>query len=84
MPAKALLKQSVWTLLWTLNSESQCSVTDLCCSHNGSLSSRKQMSSPVWPDVTAELRVHENITCSRCSKAVLLPVLVFYDCGIMG
>lgn len=27
MPAKVLLKQSIWTLLWTLNSETHCSVT---------------------------------------------------------
>jgi len=84
MPAKVLLKQSIWTLPWTLNSESQCSVTDLCHSHNGSLSPRKRMSSLVWPGVTAELWVHENITCSSCSKPVLLPALVLYYRVIMG
>lgn len=79
MPVKVLLKQSGWTLLWTLNSESQCSVTDLCHSHDGSSSSCTQMSSPAWPGVTAELWVHENTTCGRCSKAVSLLVLVLCD-----
>lgn len=59
-----------------LNSESHCGVTDLGPSHRGCLSSCKQVSSPVWLGVTTELWVHENIACDRCSKALLLPVLV--------